>query len=287
MSVFTKFFELLGFYNYNKDGPGVPKEAPPKHPAVVFFEIYARKFWQLVTINLMFTAFNLPAVILAFLVSLFYLPGFVEGQGEIDLSIRFAFIVFFTALPLITIGPAQAGLTFLFRNYAREEHAFIWSDFKEQALKNFKQALAVSLLDWVIVTVIGFDIIAYSDIAAKSSSLFFSVAVGVLIGAFGIYVIMHLYMYPLMINYRLSFSQLFKNAFYFAGLKLLPNLFILAVDIVCVLITAAAFVAHPLVGIALYCALTVSTITLINNFYVNRVLKEFTDRASGADEQKG
>ena len=41
----------MGFLqaNYNKPGAGVRKNAPQKKEFVLFFEIYFRKFWKLVT----------------------------------------------------------------------------------------------------------------------------------------------------------------------------------------------------------------------------------------------
>ena len=43
---------FLGIFgNYNKPGPGVNKDDPPKSAPVRFFEILLRKFGQLVQLN--------------------------------------------------------------------------------------------------------------------------------------------------------------------------------------------------------------------------------------------
>jgi len=48
---------IFDFFNYNKPGPGVPKDEPPKPRIVVFFQIYFDKFWDLMKLNLMFSFF--------------------------------------------------------------------------------------------------------------------------------------------------------------------------------------------------------------------------------------
>ena len=66
---------FFGLFDYNKPGPGVPKDAPPKSPFIVFFQILQRKFWNFTKVNMMFFVFNLPAVILGMLAMLFLFPN--------------------------------------------------------------------------------------------------------------------------------------------------------------------------------------------------------------------
>ena len=101
----------MGLFNdYMREGKGVQKDQyTPRF--ILFFQIYFRKFWNLILINLLFVV---------------------------------------SCIPIVTIGPATAGVTKLLRNYAREEHAFIWGDFIETAKKNFKQAFLYATLDFVV-----------------------------------------------------------------------------------------------------------------------------------------
>ena len=85
------------FNNYLKEGKGVSKEQNTPR-LILFFQIYFRKFWNLISLNLLYIAF---------------------------------------CIPIITIGPATAAMTKILRNYAREEHAFLWGDFLETFKKNF------------------------------------------------------------------------------------------------------------------------------------------------------
>ena len=50
-------------------------------------------------------------------------------------------------VPCIAItGPFTAGLSYVTRNWARDEHAFVWSDYKDAVKENWKPALATSAI---------------------------------------------------------------------------------------------------------------------------------------------
>ena len=48
-------------------------------------------------------------------------------------------------ISILIYGPLTCGLIYIFRNYAREEHAFI-SDFFTKAKENWKQGLSLEFL---------------------------------------------------------------------------------------------------------------------------------------------
>ena len=85
---------LFGLFNYDKEGPGVAKNAPKKRPFFAFMEIYGRKFWKLAIAGLLWAL---------------------------------------TSLPVVTRGWADAGLTFITRNFSREKHAFLKEDFLKRS----------------------------------------------------------------------------------------------------------------------------------------------------------
>jgi len=271
---------FFGFFDYTKPGPGIPKDAPPKARIIVFFEILGRKFWNLIKINLLFSLFNLPAVVLMLFISMFYLRQPLEDV-TLDLVVRFMFGTFFMCIPVITVGPAQAGLTYLLRNYAREEHAFIWWDFKESAKNNLKQSLIISLIDAVIMVLAGFTINFY--LVYGSSNILFAIASGIVILAFIIFLMMHLYIYPMLVTFKLTIKQLYKNAFLFAIVKFLPNLLIL---LLCLVLVFVSFINY-LIGFVLMIFFTFSLIGLITNFYVYPYLKKYMiDKIEGENSQE-
>jgi uncharacterized membrane protein YesL len=168
-------------------------------------------------------------------------------------------------IPVVTVGPAQAGFTYLLRNYAREEHAFVWWDFKDNALKNMKQSLAICVIDFIATIVMGITINFYSSY--MGNGIISAIASGLVILAFIIFLMMHIYIYPMLVTFKLTVKQLYKNAFVFAVIKFLPNLGIL---LLCAVLLFSSIGFYPVIGIILYIFITVSLIGFITNFYAYR-----------------
>lgn len=260
---------FFGFFDYTKPGPGIPKDAPPKPRILVFLGVFKRKFWNLVKLNLMFSLFNLPAIILAWLSTFIFFQQKFSDDYLLEFFVRLMFAAFIVSIPILTVGPAQAGFTYVLRNYAREEHAFIWGDFKEKALNNFKQSSMIALVDLFVVIILAVDINAYRSMS--QGNLLMTIA-STMIGIMTlIYTMMHMYMYPMLVTFKLTNRQLFKNAFIFAIIRFFPNLGIL---ILCGLFIVLTFIL-PNVGLLLFFTITVSTVGLITNFYVYPALKKY------------
>ena len=83
---------FFGLFDYTKPGKGVDKNGPQKKRFFHFFELYFRKFWKLITLNLIYILF---------------------------------------CIPIVTIGPATAAMTYILKNYTMERPVFLWSDFLE------------------------------------------------------------------------------------------------------------------------------------------------------------
>lgn len=264
---------IFDFHNINKPGPGVPKNEPPKPRIILFFQIYQRRFWDLVKLNLLFTLFNIPALLSAALILMLFsanFQGLFAEETLLGYSLFFAFCTVFLSIPVITTGPAQAGFTYVLRNYTRQEHAFIWWDFKEHAKNNFKQGLLISLIDFLVVLFVFIDIYIY--INAGINSIFLSISVYIVILFFAIYLMMHLYIYPILVTFKLSLKHTYKNAFIFAMIKLLPNMGIL---ILCLALSIIPFLFLPVIAAILFPFITLSTIGFITNFYAYPALEKF------------
>ena len=263
---------IFGFFDYTKPGPGVPKDAPPKPRIVVFFEIFSRKFWHLVKLNMLFSIFNLPAILMVLFLILASQSSMNTRFSEdlfADFVFRFLFGAVLLCIPLITVGPAQAGFTYVLRNYAREEHAFIWEDFKEHALKNFKESMIISAIDFIVVLIIWMDISIYMSM--DKSNILISIASALLILSFVIYLMMHMYIYPMLVTFKLNIKQIYKNAFIFTIMKFLPNVGIL---LLCAFVIMLTFY-FPILGFMLFPFITMSTLGLITNFHVYPYLKKY------------
>ena len=92
---------FFGLFNYEKEGPGISKNAPKKKTFLIFFETFFRNFWKFMPINLVYSLISVP---------------------------------------VITGGFASVGITHVARNTARDKHSFGLSDFFDTIKKNWKQA---------------------------------------------------------------------------------------------------------------------------------------------------
>ena len=103
---------LFGLFNYEKEGPGIAKDAPKKRGFIVFYEFFFRNFWKFITINLVY--------------------GLI-------------------CAPVITNGLANVGITNVARNIARDKHSFGLSDFFDTLKKNWKQGLIAGIINTIII----------------------------------------------------------------------------------------------------------------------------------------
>lgn len=272
---------------YNKPGPGVEKDASDKPRFFIFFEVLKRKFWHLIKINLMYILFNIPALVIAYFMASVYLQklsGYflndvnISNGGFIDFNIKLILSVILIMVSVITIGPVQAGITYILRNYSREEHSFIWWDFKENFVKNFKQGMAITGIDIVVIYVLGIALNFYTS----SSNLLSVAAASFTILSLVIFLIMHFYIYPMLVTVKLSVKNIYKNALIFSIMKLMPNLGMIILNL---LIAFAAFY-NILLGIILYLLILPSFIGLMNNFYVNPTIMKYVVNSTLLEEEK-
>lgn len=113
---------FFGFFNYEKEGPGIDKNAPKKHGFIVFFETFFRNFWKFITINVVYCLLSAP---------------------------------------LFTNGFANVGITHVARNTARDKHSFGLSDFFETIKKNKKQALIAGIINAIVYILMAINLLFY------------------------------------------------------------------------------------------------------------------------------
>ena len=181
---------FFGLFDFGKPGPGVAKDAPRKKGFVVFFEIYIRKFWKLFTANLLFVV---------------------------------------AALPVVTVGWANAGLTFITRNFVREKHAFLVEDFKDTIKKNRGQALLVGILNLLFTALLAYNLIgAGLELLDQNQELSFSqlFIFGIYAAIAVVFSFMKYYLYLMLITFKLSTWQLYKNSLLLAFAGIWRNLLV-------------------------------------------------------------
>ena len=171
---------FFGLFNYEKEGPGISKNAPKKKTFIVFFETYFRNFWKFVSINVVY--------------------GIISLFG-------------------ITSGLARVGITNVARNTARDKHSFGLSDFFDTVKKNWKQALAAGIINTIIYILLFFDVYFFLTMKSSVSTIFVGIAFCILL----IFTMMNFFIWTLMITFKFSLKQIYKNSFKFAFINLKGN----------------------------------------------------------------
>ncbi len=177
---------FFGFGNYEKAGIGIAKNSSPKSRIKLFFEILGVRIWKLFTLNMIFTL---------------------------------------CCIPVITIGPALAGMTKVLKNYSIDKNAFVWSDFKDAFKKNFWKAFVLGIIDIIAYLGIAVGCYLYPQIASETGNKMFYVLFIVTVSVAMTFTIMNFYMYLMLVSTDLSMKNIVKNSLALTFLAPKQNLF--------------------------------------------------------------
>ena len=185
----------MGFFSnsYYKEGPGVQKNERKKKGFFAFFEIYFRNFWGLFSVSFVYM-----------LMSVFTLG--------------------------IANGLAKSGMTHVARSISREKHSFLLEDFFETVKKNWKQSLALGIINVVIMAVLALDIwyfwgyISRDDL--KDLAILEIIGLGLAIALAIVATYIKYYVWTMVITFSLTIKQMIKNSFQFVFLNFFKNLLV-------------------------------------------------------------
>ena len=242
--------KLFGFFDYNRDNRPDAVEEDTTPTLGRYFKVLGRRFWKLITLNLMMLPLILPVLICFYLyismqqtpvsgevlfpqllgasavggtpttTLLFDLfgaqqnvPIFTTGT-YIGMGICIAFLV-------ITFGWQNVGAAYIVRNMVRGEPVFIWSDYFYAIKRNLKEGFFLGLIDAVILFVLGFDI---SYFWGRGGTFTLDVGFFLTIALIVIYFLMRFYLYLLLVTFDLSIFKILKNALIFSMLGFKRNI---------------------------------------------------------------
>ena len=277
---------FFGLFDPTKPGKGVNPDKPGNRFST-FWGIVWRKLTRLILLNLIY--FVIISPILTFLYVILY--SSVMGATGADIS-EISTIVFqilvgiaqgmpqwmqylLLAASVVFYGPATAGMTYVLRNFAREEHAWV-SDFFTRMMMNFKQGLFFGLLDVLVFLAMSVNIpillkqenalAAAGDMVQLVQGLaFFSVALLI------IYLFARHYFFLLAVTFDSSILQILRNSFIFAVLGLGWN--ILA-TVIMVALAIFTFFVNPLIEFLMVFLIFFSFVMFIEIYLVYPKVKK-------------
>ena len=139
------------------------------------------------------------------------------------------------SLPVLTNGLANVGITNVARNTARDKHSFGLSDFFETIKKNFKQGLLAGIINTVILFLITFSVWFYYT----GKGTFAVIGLGISLAMLFVFTVMNFYLWTLIITFKFTLKQAYKNSFKFVFINMLKNLLCLVVRILIIAVNVA------------------------------------------------
>ncbi|WKV08307.1 DUF624 domain-containing protein [Thermoanaerobacterium sp. CMT5567-10] len=216
--------------------PDLKADDIPKKGVSLFFDILKNNFWQLISLNL---------------------------------------LLIVSCIPIVTIGPALAGFNNVLRNHTLNRNVWLWNDFKDGFIKNFKQSFVITLINGIaaIILINNYKIYSsYSTGFIKIAGTYITIFIGFIL------VLMNVYIYPLMVTYDLKIKHIYKNALIFSIIKLPQTIGMVLLSLILIAICILfAFIPLLLIGLSL--------VGLAINVYDRGVFEKYID--SKVNEQSG
>jgi uncharacterized membrane protein YesL len=242
--------KLFGLFDYNRDNRPDAKEEDTTPTLKRYFKLLGRRFWKLISLNLIMLPLILPFLICLYLfVSMpqtpvaedFLVPQLFGANAVVQSpSITMLFDILGTqkGIPVygvgayigmgacflflfLTFGWQNVGATYIVRNMVRGDAVFIWSDYFYAIKRNLKQGFLMGLLDATAIFALCFDLVYFSG---QPNTFMGNLGFYGVIALIILYFIMRFYIYLLLVTFDLSIRKIFKNALIFTTLGIKRNL---------------------------------------------------------------
>lgn len=325
------FGKFMNNFYYGKSGKGdFTKDDMPETRWQLFWQMLRVRFAALVRLNLIYFVAWLPAVIVMVYFSTMALSvlsmdpaglnqaavvetmdgtvqevaGPIAETGEIreltgdDIQVirqnlyNVAFLGLLILWPCVAVtGPATAGVCYVTRNWSRDEHAFIWSDFKDAVKANWKRSLVFSTITGGLPFLVFVGWNFYGQMA-KEQTLMMVPQVLLLLLAI-IWSISVTYMHPFNVSYDLGVTGQVRNGLLLGVARLPFSVGIRLLHCVPLLIAAVALylTSSPLViflVVAYYLMIGFSLSRFVTASYTNAVFDKYINsRIEGAKVNAG
>lgn len=207
---------MASFFNnyfYGKSSKKDFTEADlPANRIQLFRDTFMVRKGSMVGLNLLYLLIWVPAIIWTFMnsVQLYQAPyEDTAALGSFFHQVIFSYLL--VLFPLIAItGPFNMGVSYVLRNWARDEHSFPFADFKSAMKANWKQGLIFSIISGLIPLVTYLGIRFYTGMA--SASPLFYLPLAVLVIAALLWYLSSSILPTMIVTYEQSFFALLRNA---------------------------------------------------------------------------
>ena len=226
--------DLMNNYFYGKQGKGdFTVENLPQNRRQLFFEVLKVRWSAMFGVNLLYMVGWIPAIIWTFINAAALLANELDIAEVSGLVSTYLLVM----VPLVTItGPFNAGATYVLRNWARDEHSFVFSDFKDAMKANWKQGLAVAFIDGAVPVLVYTGWQFYGGMLSRSPV--FALAIGLILMVALMWTLSSMLAFPMLITYNLKLKDVLRNCVLLTIAKL-P--FAILIKLATLVVPAAAF----------------------------------------------
>ncbi len=205
---------MMNNYFYGKQGKAdYTVENMPQNRRQLFGEVFKVRWGSLFGVNLLYMVFWIPAIIWTFINAvLLYrvLSNQIAGYSADDIyGLLATYLMVLVPLTGLT-GPFNAGVTYVLRNWARDEHSFVLSDFKDAVKANWKQGLAVALIDGAMPFLLFVSWRFYGSLTA--SSPIYIIPFGLVLLMTLLWTLAGMLTFPMLITYDLKLKDVIRNS---------------------------------------------------------------------------
>lgn len=266
---------MAGLFGFNNStGRGVSKEDVDKSGPALYFDIFFRKFWDFLKVNLFYIIASIPSIIVWGIISSF-LVTLLAQNSSIDVAQNanslWAIYMLLTAIlvGVFGTGAPSASMAYVMHNFVNDSHTFVFSDFIDNYKSNFLQATVVFIIDALVFLVCGFAFMFYTKLGGMLGT-FFRTAITVFLIS---YAVLHIYIYPVMAKFRLKLKDIYRNALFLMMAKLFISI---ATFLVSALIVYAVvvFAASSMIGVLVMLLIYLPVLIFTQMFITNNVIKE-------------
>lgn len=195
-------------------------------------------------------------------------------------------------VPCIFItGPWTAGVSYVTRNWARDEHAFMWSDCLDAMKENWKGSLVISGITSVVPLLAYLCWVFYGDLAADNLIMIVPQMLTLMVAI--IWCLAVTYTYPMLVTYKMSVKTVIRNSLIIAVGRLPMSVGVRLLHCVpALLCVVLMFVINsiyvPLALLAYYALIGFTFSRFVTASYTNAQFDKFINsRIEGAKVNRG
>lgn len=275
---------FFGLFDFTKEGPGVSKDEAKKKGLELYFDILLRRFWKLMALNVINLVCSVISLAVLWVVASFSITWIfsIMGVDMASLTADESNSVFMLAVCSVIViagvigtGAPTAATSYVVRNYVNDTHSWVMSDYFEHLKKNFVQGTIVFIIDIVVLCMFLVSMAFYS---LEVSGLFPIILRSILLVAFVIYIMMHMYIYQIMAKFKMKLSEIYKSSLILVLIKLPWNIVAFIVSGLITYIVGYVFNVNFLIAIVvavlIYFTLNIFTQIFMTNNIVNKYLLE-------------